>query len=395
MLPLLLELTRGWLSEKGLYRYVMVFDQPEFRIIAAGLLSLLIVLLFGRQFIQWLREKKIGDAAQFDVAALEAAMASKANTPTMGGMLIASAIAISTLLIADLSNFYIQMGLIVLFWMAILGGVDDWLKLTASSRPGASRQGLFAWEKFVFQLGLGVLIGWFAFNYAGGENSSRLGHVVNLPLQRTYNDAQGQVSESLIYLGRVGFIILMTLMIAGMSNAVNITDGMDGLATGVSVSVSLGLVLLCAISGWQTAAQYLLVPYVPFSDELAVLISAMAGACLGFLWWNCAPASVFMGDTGSLCLGGLIGYIAVVIRQEFVVLVMSGVLLLEIGSVILQVGWYKTSARLYGEGRRIFRCAPFHWHLHMGGWSEQKIVARLWIVSIVLLGLALATIKLR
>ncbi|MEC9374138.1 MAG: phospho-N-acetylmuramoyl-pentapeptide-transferase [Planctomycetota bacterium] len=393
MLYNLIELAREWLEDTGLYRFLMVFEFVTFRAVAAGILSMLIVVGFGKPVIRWLRAKKIGDAARFDVAALEAALSAKANTPTMGGVLIAAAIAVSTLLLADLGNRYVQMGLVVLLWMAVVGGFDDWLKLTASSRAGGSRQGLYAWEKLVFQLGLGILVGYFA--YSHGVTDPRLGHVLNLPFQKTFEPGGGGVAEGLIYLDRTTYIIIMTLMIAGMSNAVNITDGMDGLASGITAAVAAGLAILAIVAGAQITAQYLLVPYVLGGEELAVMAGAMAGATLGFLWWNCAPAAVFMGDTGSLCLGGLLGYIAVIIRQEIVLLLMAGVFLLEIGSVVLQVGFFKFTARFEGQGRRIFRCAPFHWHLHMSGWTEQKIVVRLWIIAVVLCAVALASLKLR
>lgn len=393
MLYALLNMLHDRLVDAGLYRYVMVLERLSFRAFMAGVVALTTVLVFGKPVVRWLASKKIGDRARLGVAELDKALASKANTPTMGGLLIAGAIGGATILLGDLTNLYVVMALVVLVWMAALGGVDDWLKLTAANRPGGSRQGLYAWEKLVFQLGLGILIGWFT--YSHGDAPPRLAHVLNLPFQKTYEAAGGGVSEGLFYLTRGWFIVVMTLMIAGMSNAVNITDGMDGLATGVTASVGFGLFVLCVIAGTETQAQRLLVPYVPFSDELAVVAGAMAGACLGFLWWNCAPAIVFMGDTGSLCLGGLLGYIAVVIRQEAVVLVMSGVFLLEIASVVVQVGCFKATARMYGQGRRVLRCAPFHWHLHMGGWTEQKIVARLWIISAVLAAIALASIKVR
>ena len=186
------------------------------------------------------------------------------------------------------------------------------------------------------------------------------------------------------------YVLLMTLMMAGMSNAVNITDGMDGLAAGVTAIVGVGLLVLCFVAGTESEARNLLVPYVATSGELAVVAAAMVGAALGFLWFNSSPASVFMGDTGSLCLGGLLGYIAVVVRQEFVVLLMSGVLVLEIASVIIQVGYFKATG-----GKRVFRCAPYHWSLRMGGWPEQKIVARFWILSVLLVAVALASLKLR
>jgi len=380
----------GWLQDTPLRSLVMVFDRTSFRALAALCVSFGLILLLGKRVVRQLAALKIGDIPRTDVAALDEALASKRNTPTMGGVLIAGAILASTLLLADVRSFYVQMALIVTLWMAALGGADDWLKLTSANRSGGGRQGLYSWEKLVFQLGLGAMIGWFVYRHGDTEAASDLAHALNLPLQKTYISDPFGPNPSLIYLGPAAFVIVTTLLIAGMSNAVNITDGMDGLASGVSAWVALGLMALSFIAGWQVAAQYLLVPYVPGADELAVVAGAMCGACLGFLWWNASPAIVFMGDTGSLCLGGLIGYIAIVIRQEALVLLMSGVFLIEIGSVVAQVAYFKAT-----KGKRIFRCAPYHWHLHMGGWAEQKIVARLWIVSVILVALALASIKVR
>ena len=287
------------------------------------------------------------------------------------------------------------LGLFTLVWLAVVGGADDWLKLTASRR-GTGRQGLYSWEKLVFQLGIGAIVGYFGFRYGmSPDGSDSIAHVLNLPFQRTYDPVSKFPGESLIYLGMPLFVLISTLMVAGVSNAVNITDGMDGLAAGSSAIVCFGLILLALIAGTQGAAQYLLVPYVPFTDELAVMAGAMAGACLGFLWWNCKPAQVFMGDTGSLALGGSIGYIAVMTRQEFVVLLMCGVFLMEIGSVVLQVGSFKYTRIKTGTGRRIFRIAPYHHHLHQGGWAENQVVVRLWLIAILFSVVALATLKLR
>lgn len=392
MLYLLLDLIRQSLVSSGVYRYVSVIDQIQFRALAAAALSFFIVLVLGRRTIAFLVRMKIGDTGATDAEALRRLTAGKANTPTMGGVLIAGAIAISTLLLADLTKYYVQLGLIVLVWLAVLGGFDDWLKLTAKTR-GSGRQGLYSWEKLVFQLALGGLIGYFAYSHGTSSEGLSLAHVLNLPFQKTYDPQPGggvTLNASLVYLSKGVFIVIATLLIAGMSNAVNITDGMDGLATGISAVVTLGLVVLALVAGSQTAAQYLLVPHIPFADELGVMIGATTGACLGFLWWNCAPAQVFMGDTGSLCLGGLIGYYAIILRQEFVVLVMSVVFLTEIGSVVMQVGYFKAT-----KGKRVFRCAPYHHHLHLGGWTEHQIVARAWIVSILLVIAALASIKVR
>lgn len=391
MLYLLLDATRSWLTKHEAYGFFSVLDQIQFRALAAVGLAFFLVLLLGKRTIALLVRMKIGDAGLTDAEALRRVSQSKANTPTMGGALIAAAIFISTFLLADISEFYVQLGLIVLVWLAVLGGFDDYLKLTSLKRGSRNRQGLHAWEKLVFQLGLGVLVGFFAYQHGNSEAPHNLAHVLNLPFEKTYESANsGTIAAGLTFLPKWAFIVLAALVITGMSNAVNITDGMDGLASGISSAVSWGLLVLALICGTQRAAQYLLVPYIPFTDELGVLAGAMAGATLGFLWFNCSPAQVFMGDTGSLCLGGLIGYIAVIIRQEAVMLLMSVVFLMEILSVVMQVGYFKAS-----KGKRIFRCAPFHHHLHLGGWTEQQVVARAWIVSVLLVVLALASVKVR
>ena len=387
MLYLLLEATRDWLDRTGLYPAFTLLDQVQFRALAAAGLSFLLVIVFGRRTIRWLVSMKIGDAGSTDAEALRAHAASKANVPTMGGILICASILISTLLLADLRREYVYMGLLVLVWLMVVGGFDDWLKLTAARR-GTGRQGLYAWEKLVFQLGLGLLIGVFAYRAGGGPGS--LGHVINLPFQKTYVNHQGEISPALFYLPQWAYIMISIMLIAGVSNAVNITDGMDGLASGVSATVSIGLLVLALIAGSEQISKFLFVPNIVYADELAVLAGSMAGACLGFLWWNCSPAQVFMGDTGSLALGGLIAYIAIVTRQELVVLLMCGVFLSEIASVILQVGYYRSTG-----GKRIFRCAPYHHHLHLGGWTEQQVVVRLWIVTIILGVIALASLKIR
>jgi phospho-N-acetylmuramoyl-pentapeptide-transferase len=251
------------------------------------------------------------------------------------------------------------------------------------------RQGLYGWEKLVFQFGLGALVCWFCFNHGDSGKGLDMAHVLNVPFQKTYKNILGEPADGLIFLSRIGFVVLGMMMITGLSNAVNITDGLDGLASGVTSAVGLGLLVLGLIAGKDTWANYLLVPHVPGSGELAIIAGGMAGACLGFLWFNCSPADVFMGDTGALALGGLIGYIATVVRQEILVLFMCGVFLFEIISVIMQVGYFKAT------GKRIFKCAPVHHHLHQSGWQETRIVTRAWIVAVLLVVLSLALIKLR
>lgn len=387
MLYWLFDRLRGWLDEMGLY--VGLFDQVEFRALAASLLAFAIVVLAGKPVINRLIRLKIGDAGQSDAEALRAHAASKANVPTMGGLLIGGAILISSVLLADITRPLVVYALVVLVWLGTLGSFDDWLKLTAARR-NKGRQGLVAWEKLVFQLALGLVIGFFLYREGDTTPGPDIAHVVNLPLQRTYVPGGAGVAEGLVYLGRAAFVVVSVLLITGMSNAVNITDGMDGLAGGITTAVSFGLMLLALVAGSEGMAQYLLVPHVPTADELAVIAGAMAGACLGFLWWNCAPARVFMGDTGSLPLGGLIAYLALAIRQEVVMLLMCGVFLLEIASVTLQVGYFKVSG-----GKRIFKCAPFHHHLQLCGWPESRVVGRLWIVAILLTVVAIASLKVR
>ena len=398
MIPLFLGWLGGWLTDLGIYRFVMVFDQLEFRVFCAGLLSFTLVVVFGKRVIRWLTLQKIGDNPDFGLEQVNELMKGKANTPTMGGVLIAGAMLVSLLLFGDLTNDYLVMALVVLVWHAGVGAADDWLKLTVARRTG-SRQGLYSWEKLVFQLGIGVIVGYFAFQQGalgtvagdGAEQAGRMAHVLNLPFQKSYEVANvGGPNPNLIYLSAIAYTAVMTLFMAGMSNAVNITDGMDGLAGGIATCVGVGLVVLALIAGSEELARGLLVPYVPASGELATVAAALAGACLGFLWWNASPAAVFMGDTGSLLIGGIIGYIAVVTRMEYVVLIMCGVYIWEILTVIMQVAYFKRTG-----GKRIFKCAPYHHHLHMSGRPEQRIVARFWILTVIATAVALVSIKLR
>lgn len=367
-----------------------LLDQVEFRALLAALCSFAIVVAAGKHVIAVLIRAKIGDSGMSDAEALRQHAASKQNTPTMGGILICAAIVLCSFLLADIRQMLVVLAIIVVVWLAGVGGADDWLKLTAGWRGG--RQGLRAWEKLAFQLGLGLIVGFFAYRTGDSAAAQDMAHVLNLPLQRTYVPNSGGVPENwLFYLPMPAYVVLATLMIAGMSNAVNITDGMDGLAAGTGAVVAFGLMLLAFIAGDDNIAKvYLRVPYIPYAGELAVVAGALAGACVGFLWWNAIPARVFMGDTGSLAIGGLIAYLALATRQEIVTLVMTGVFLAEIGSVVIQVGYFKAT-----KGKRVFRCAPYHHHLQMGGWPESRIVIRLWIVTVLLTIAGLATLKIR
>ncbi len=393
MLYLLLRHFESFLDAHGWYRLFGVLDFVEFRALAAAGLSFLLVLALGPMTIRWLRRMKIGDAGLTDAGQLAAHAAGKANVPTMGGILIVSSMLASILLLADLSVPYVGIGILVIVCYAGLGASDDWLKLTASRRGTGSRQGLHAWEKLVFQLGIAALVAWSCYIQNGGPLTS----VLNLPFQRSYDPRATILTPEvgLIFLSAPVFVLIATIFITGLSNAVNITDGMDGLAGGISGVVAVGLFVLALIAGNEGFAFRLLVPHIEKSTELAVIAGAMGGACAGFLWWNCYPASVFMGDTGSLALGATIGYIAVVIRQEILIALMGAIFIAEAGSVVLQVGYFKATRNESGVGRRLFKCAPFHHHLHLSLWTEQQIVVRFWIITILCLVVALASLKIR
>lgn len=387
MLYHLLIYTEDWLDKIGLDSLLQVFYYLEFRAFVAVICSFLFVLLFGKKTIRWLIKQKIGDSPEFYHPDLNKMMALKAATPTMGGVLICASIFVSILLFADLTNRYVIIALIVLAWLAVLGGFDDWLKLTSARRAPGSREGLYAWEKLLFQLGIGAVAGYFVFRYGVDKEASR---VLTLPFQRTYQPGTMELEEGVIVLGGIAFVTIATLLIAATSNAVNITDGMDGLAAGTLTVASFALMVLCFIAGSVDSAQYLLFPFVEHSKELMIVTGAMAGGCLGFLWFNCSPAQVFMGDTGALPLGGLMAYIAMAIRQEILLIVIGGVFFFEMASVILQVAYFR-----YTGGKRIFRCSPIHHHFHLSGWSEQQVVTRFWVLAVVFAMIALVSIKLR
>ena len=387
MLYYLLTKTSDQLDEVGLYSLLQVFYQLEFRAFVAVVCSFLIVLLFGRKTIRWLIKQKIGDSPEFYHADLNEIMARKAATPTMGGILICGSMLLTILLFADLTNRFVMLALIVLAWLAVLGGFDDWLKLTSARRAPGSREGLHAWEKLLFQIGIGAVAGYFLYRHGMGRETH---HVLTLPFQRTYQPGTTELESSVIVLSGVAFVLIATILIAGTSNAVNLTDGMDGLAPGTLAVASFALMVLCFIAGSFDTARFLMFPHIDGSKELMIVTGAMAGACLGFLWFNCAPAQVFMGDTGALPLGGLMAYIAVAIRQEILLLVIGGVFFMEMASVILQVGYFKWTG-----GKRIFRCSPVHHHFHLGGWSEPQVVTRFWVLAVVFAMIALVSIKLR
>lgn len=351
------------------------------RITGAGVLSFLLVLFWAPGVIRFLIRRRLGDQVQFDHADLNRLTRHKSNTPTMGGILIVTSIFVSVVIFANLGNMYIRMALFALVWLGVLGGVDDWIKLRYSAGKG-KRDGLKAWEKILFQIGLAVLLSISMWSYGRASNQA---HNFYFPFR----------AEPIV-LPLVAYIIIAVLTMVGTSNAVNLSDGMDGLASGCVCIVMMVLLVLSWLAGVQNWAGVFNLPFIPASAEITVLCSAMFGATLGFLWYNAPPAQIFMGDTGSLPLGGLIGYIAVVIRHELLLLIIGGVFVMEAASVLIQVGYFKMTRPGPGlPGKRIFRCAPLHHHFHLGGWAETKVVIRFWVLGIIFAAIAFATLKLR
>ena len=390
-----------------------LFAGVVFRAVMAMVAGFLLVLLCGGKIIRWLMKQKIGDRPEFHNATLNELSKEKKNTPTMGGIIIIGSIIISSLLVADLTNFYLRAGLFCLVYLAVLGGFDDWLKLTTQRRTPGSRDGLFAYEKMLFQIGLGVLLAVFIYFHADKVTAAP-GATAGQPVPQLQVASPGKPLEAAVIppaaavtppraahmlnwpfmrdipLPVWAFTLLAILVITGTSNAVNLTDGMDGLASGCMVIVAFAFMALSYVTGDFRWAQNVGLNFVPGTGELAVLCGAIAGACLGFLWYNCNPAQVFMGDTGSLALGGVIGYVAIVIRQEPMLLLIGGIFVVEALSVMMQVGYFRMTG-----GKRIFLCSPIHHHFHLKGWSEQQVVVRFWLICALCAAAGLATVKFR
>jgi len=355
------------------------YQNTLFRGSLSILTAFLLVWLLGPRVIRVLMHKRLGDIPDFDNKDLNELTKHKANVPTMGGILILFAVASSTLLWANLQTFYIHLALFCLVWLAVIGAWDDWLKLTRKGKEN-TRDGLKFYQKLLLQFGLGVLLGFYI--YKRGVNNEEILNTFRVLILPFVKDP--------ITLSVPAFIFITIIVVTGTSNAVNLTDGMDGLAAGCTAMCCFAFMVLAWIAGDGRVASYLLVPSVPEAGELAVLCGSMMGACLGFLWYNCHPAQVFMGDTGSLPLGGLIGFVAIVIRQEVMLLLVGGVFVMEALSVMLQVGYFKATG-----GKRIFRIAPIHHHFQLGGWTETQVVTRFWMIAALFAVLALATVKVR
>jgi phospho-N-acetylmuramoyl-pentapeptide-transferase len=377
------------------FGYFRVFQYLTFRAVMAAVTALLIGLLAGPWVIRRLTELKIGQPVRG--YGMETHL-SKRGTPTMGGVLILMAIGISTLLWFDLSNRFVWIVLLVTLGFGAIGWVDDWRKVVNKDPEGMRSR-----EKYLWQSVIGLVAAFYlVFSISGSSNQGvwelfmtwvRSGFSVELPAKAgLLLPFFKQVSYPL---GVIGFVVLTYLVIVGASNAVNLTDGLDGLAIVPVVMVGSALGVFAYVTGSAVYSKYLFFPHIPGSGEVLIFCSAMAGAGLAFLWFNTHPAQVFMGDVGALALGGALGTIAVIVRQEIVLAIMGGIFVAEALSVMLQVSYFKYTKRKYGEGRRILKMAPLHHHFEKSGWKETQVVVRFWIVTMLLCLVGLSTLKLR
>lgn len=385
----------------GVFRYI------SFRAGMAAVFSLIITITFGHKIIDWIRNRQIGETVR-DLG-LEG-QNQKKGTPTMGGLMMIAAILIPTLLFANLNNIYIILLLISTVWLGLIGFLDDYIKVFRKNKEGL--KGRF---KIVGQIGIGIIVGstlYYNDDVVIREFSTPVSieeGVVETPsfqdvkaLKTTipfvknneldYERILGFMGESMV---PVLYILVAIFIITAVSNGANITDGIDGLAAGTSAIIGLAIAIFAYLSGNAIFSQYLNIMYIPNSGELVIFASAFIGACIGFLWYNAYPAQVFMGDTGSLMLGGVIAVLALTLRKELLIPIMCGIFLVENVSVMLQVSYFKYTRKKYGEGRRIFLMSPLHHHYQKKGIHEAKIVTRFWIVGILLAVITLATLKLR
>jgi len=378
---------------------VGVFQYISFRAGLAVLISLLITITFGQRLINLLKAFQLGESIR-DLG-LSGQM-EKQGTPTMGGIIILLGIIIPTLLFADLTNIYILLLIISAIWMGAIGFIDDFLKIKKKNKDGL--RGKF---KIIGQVGLGLLVGGtmvFHPDIVVREfNSNDISLYSDIKSSATtipfFKNNEFQYSwllpDFLSEYAWVVYVLMVTFIVTAVSNGVNITDGIDGLAAGTTAIIALSLAILAYLSGNVIFSNYLNIMYIPNSGELVIFCAALVGACIGFLWYNAFPAQVFMGDTGSLALGGIVAVLALAIRKELLIPLLCGIYFIELLSVIIQVGYFKYTKSKFGEGRRIFLMSPIHHHFQKKGLHESKIVTRFWTVGILLAVLTLSTLKLR
>lgn len=406
-----------WLDQQYDIPGAGLFQFISFRTGMAVILSLFLTTIYGSRLIRILRAKQVGESVRN--LGLEGQM-QKQGTPTMGGLIILLGILLPTLLFARLENIYIILMLVTTVWMGAIGFVDDYIKVFKKDKEGLA--GRF---KIMGQVGLALIIGWTMYFHPDIVVREQIGDLskatapvevhkrgnevyytqdvkstqTNFPF---YKDNEFDYAKVLTYIGEglegyslVVFLLVVIIIVTAVSNGANLTDGIDGLATGSSAIVGITLAILAYVSGNTIFADYLNIMYIPYSGELVIFAGAFVGACVGFLWYNSYPAQVFMGDTGSLAIGGIIAAFAIMIRKELLIPVLCGVFLIENLSVVIQVAYFKYSKRRFGVGRRVFLMSPLHHHYQKRGYHEAKIVTRFWIVGIMLAILTIVTLKLR
>ncbi|HEY1164852.1 MAG TPA: phospho-N-acetylmuramoyl-pentapeptide-transferase [Chitinophaga sp.] len=402
------------ISGSGMFQYI------TFRVTMALLLSLVISLLLGKRIVRYLQRKQIGETIR--ELGLQGENTKK-GTPTMGGLIILSAIVIPTLLFARVLNVYILLILLSTIWLGLIGFIDDYIKVFKKNKEGLA--GKF---KILGQVGLGLIVGmtlYFNDNVvisrevlgaktvapyerviSESERVTKDGHrfvdvktpITTIPFVKTHEFNYSKLiswipgAEKYTY---ILYVLAVIIIITAVSNGANLTDGLDGLATGVSAVIGICLGIFAYVSGNIQFAEYLNIMYIPNLGELSIFIAALVGACVGFLWYNAYPAQVFMGDTGSLALGGIIASLAIIVRKELLLPIICGVFFVESLSVMIQVSYFKYTKKKYGEGRRIFKMSPLHHHYQKLGYHESKIAVRFWVVTIMCVVVAIATLKMR
>lgn len=418
-----------WFKDEGIkFPGSYLFEFITFRVLLAMVLALIISLLIGRRIIWYLRRKQVGESVR-DLGL--AGEQTKRGTPTMGGIIIILAILIPTLLLANLGKVYIILMLVSTVWLGIIGFLDDYLKLRAkriAQQKGekykkGDRDGLAGWFKIFGQVGLGIIVG--ATLYFNSNVTTWREYVGTVPpndstvICKEVNGRQKCFVETKVPITTIPFvknhefnyskllpeswrnytwvlyILVVIFIITAVSNGANITDGLDGLVSGTSALIGVLLGIFAYASGNFFFADYLNIMYIPNLGELSIFIAAMIGSCIGFLWFNSYPAQVFMGDTGSLTLGGIIAALAIIVHKELLIPIFCGVFLVENISVIMQVSYFKYTKKKYGQGKRIFLMSPLHHHYQKRGYHEAKIVTRFWIMTLLLVAFCIVTLKIR
>lgn len=357
-----------------------VFQYTTFRSAAAAITALLIAFIIGPKIIKWLKSMQIGEQAKSELQGVGLHL-NKAGTPTMGGLIVLLSLLLPTILWADMTNMFVILAVVTTAWLGMVGFADDYLKVVKKYKKG-----LIARYKLIGQISIGFILGGtiYFFPELFSDSFAQINTFTTVPFAKDYNLDFG-----------ILYIPIVILLITATSNAVNLTDGLDGLSIGTVGIAALAFAVIAYVSGHVRYSDYLNIMYLEKSGELTIFVAALTGAAMGFLWYNSYPAQIFMGDTGSLALGGAIGALAILIKKEFLLPIIGGIFFAEMLSVVLQVTYFRYTKKKYGEGRRIFRVAPVHHHFEKTGLHESKIVTRFYIVAVMLAIIAMTTFKVR